>query len=519
MKMLSKVLQTATAERRVPKSTLQEYLLAYRATPHSTTGKPPAEVLFNRKFRTMIPRFIGRTNDPDIRAKDAEAKAASKARHDKPARIFERKLQVGDTVLLENTKKQKASTEPAYEPRPYTVTNVKHSRVTVKNGMDTVLRDTSRLKRLPVRPPALVPRREKYPQTKSRIYTENKHNHVMVITGQPDWTDYAPMNQRPMMQNIRPQPAAIEVLEQNVRPQTPPIEVQEHERVGRPQEPPLEVQELPEVVIPQGEAPIPGPSRENRHPEGATLAYEPPRRSIEYMSPNGTVMHESGYGTGAYHTSPPAHLKQCGKCGWSYPDSGGQWNRCMCTEETNARNRTNSTDRNMEGIMALAADTPLPPITEQEGSPQTTHANTSSSDSPTAEADWEGGIRARDRVPPADRRIAIQKTLSKRRLARSRKVGLDGMKWKLEHLARKPPAARGRDDPYPEQRSSTSEEEEFEGLEDARGWKKTGRENPALPARRRKQKQSEERSARAKLQGQRASGEGNSRGGFASKNK
>ena len=64
MKMLLEVGHTAYSERKDPQHEAYKCLLSYRATPHSTTGKTPAELLFNRKLRTPVPILfpIGRTD-------------------------------------------------------------------------------------------------------------------------------------------------------------------------------------------------------------------------------------------------------------------------------------------------------------------------------------------------------------------------------------------------------------------------------------------------------------------------
>ena len=42
---------------------LRKYLVAYRNTPHSITGKTPAEMLFGRKPRVKIPHLLERVVD------------------------------------------------------------------------------------------------------------------------------------------------------------------------------------------------------------------------------------------------------------------------------------------------------------------------------------------------------------------------------------------------------------------------------------------------------------------------
>ena len=51
MKPLGQAIKTAHAERRPWQQELAKFLLNYRQTPHSTTGVPPEQLLFNRAAR------------------------------------------------------------------------------------------------------------------------------------------------------------------------------------------------------------------------------------------------------------------------------------------------------------------------------------------------------------------------------------------------------------------------------------------------------------------------------------
>ena len=48
---LLKILRIAKIEKANFKREMENFILAYRSTPHSTTGMSPAEMLFNRKLR------------------------------------------------------------------------------------------------------------------------------------------------------------------------------------------------------------------------------------------------------------------------------------------------------------------------------------------------------------------------------------------------------------------------------------------------------------------------------------
>ena len=58
MKLLCKLIHTALAKGKDSKKDLHNYLLRYGATPHSTLGKSPAEVLLGRKIQTKIPQDL-----------------------------------------------------------------------------------------------------------------------------------------------------------------------------------------------------------------------------------------------------------------------------------------------------------------------------------------------------------------------------------------------------------------------------------------------------------------------------
>ena len=52
-----KAIRTATVEGKNWKRQLNTFLEFYRNTPHSTTGKTPAECIFGHKLRTHLPQI------------------------------------------------------------------------------------------------------------------------------------------------------------------------------------------------------------------------------------------------------------------------------------------------------------------------------------------------------------------------------------------------------------------------------------------------------------------------------
>ena len=63
------------------KRAIFKFLLNYRATPHSTTGKSPAELLFNREIHTKLPELVLENNaevHQELEEKDRKAKSKMK---------------------------------------------------------------------------------------------------------------------------------------------------------------------------------------------------------------------------------------------------------------------------------------------------------------------------------------------------------------------------------------------------------------------------------------------------------
>ena len=71
---------------------VQIFLLGYQTAPHSTTGRPPAELLFNRNIRAPIDLVL-----PDTRRKPLQAQAAQQRAHESAQDVGE--FDVGDLVF------------------------------------------------------------------------------------------------------------------------------------------------------------------------------------------------------------------------------------------------------------------------------------------------------------------------------------------------------------------------------------------------------------------------------------
>ena len=153
MKPLAKVVHTAVVEKKDPKAAVQMFLMQYRATPHSTTGISPAELLFNRRIKTKLPQVFPNVESLDSKAvRDVhnEKREQQKSYFDKKKKARGKNVQPGMTVLV---KQKKTTTQPPYNPEPFTVQEISGNRVTMvnKHGVKKV-RDKNKIKLLKERP-------------------------------------------------------------------------------------------------------------------------------------------------------------------------------------------------------------------------------------------------------------------------------------------------------------------------------------------------------------------------------
>ena len=100
MKMVKKVWHTTQIEKKNFWQEIFKYLRHYRSTPHSSTGRPPTKLLFNRKVRMRLPSFQEPAHDPQVQLHHSLAKAAQKAYKDAKSNVKPHDIQPGDLVLL-----------------------------------------------------------------------------------------------------------------------------------------------------------------------------------------------------------------------------------------------------------------------------------------------------------------------------------------------------------------------------------------------------------------------------------
>lgn len=146
MKNVTKCVKNSQVSGRSFEEELKDFLRSYRATPHSSTGEAPNALLFRDKPSTV--RLPNALADDEItskaREKDKRAKIKQASNQDKKLKAKQHEYKVGDSVLLLQTVKGKATT--VYDQHPYKIIEIKGSMVTIKRGTRTLARNSSLLK-------------------------------------------------------------------------------------------------------------------------------------------------------------------------------------------------------------------------------------------------------------------------------------------------------------------------------------------------------------------------------------
>jgi hypothetical protein len=111
MKHVKKVWHTALMEKNNPVAELNKHLQMYRATPHPSTGYPPAQLLFGRNINTRLPKPKREENEVIAEAllNDSHAKAVQKKYKDAKPYVKHHQIGVDDQVLL---KQQQTKSDP-----------------------------------------------------------------------------------------------------------------------------------------------------------------------------------------------------------------------------------------------------------------------------------------------------------------------------------------------------------------------------------------------------------------------
>ncbi|XP_037577013.1 uncharacterized protein K02A2.6-like [Dermacentor silvarum] len=123
---------------------LQSFLLAYRSTPHGSTGKSPFELLFGRPMMNLLPTLVADTQNSalsEARHSDIQRKAYNKQYVDSRRHTSHNQLHVRQQVLCKQDRSNKFSSY--YDPHPYTITKATGSKITVSRDGVSICRNSS----------------------------------------------------------------------------------------------------------------------------------------------------------------------------------------------------------------------------------------------------------------------------------------------------------------------------------------------------------------------------------------
>lgn len=150
MKSVKKSLNAAIAQGLNWRTELGRFLLAYRATPHATTGIAPATLFFGTPVATFLPEIppVPDIQNDAVRQRDTFQKHKMKQYADK-FYFKTNSFEVGDHVLQRNIGMKKST---PFDPNPLTVVAKQGSMITAANDAKTVTRNSSFFKKSPMAP-------------------------------------------------------------------------------------------------------------------------------------------------------------------------------------------------------------------------------------------------------------------------------------------------------------------------------------------------------------------------------
>ena len=142
MRTIGKVCKCAQVDGKSWKQELYRFLRNYRATPHTSTGLPPATVLNGVPLKTKLPQVFNTQDDKLLRQKDQSVKNSMKEHAEARRNIRRSDIKVGDKVLLKNVT-QTGKLVPKFQQQPFEVIKRKGVMVTAQRGQEIKARNVS----------------------------------------------------------------------------------------------------------------------------------------------------------------------------------------------------------------------------------------------------------------------------------------------------------------------------------------------------------------------------------------
>ena len=154
MKPLGKCMKAAYSSRTDKQKALNDFLSTYRATPHTSTGVAPGDILFRHGYGHNFPRMKPQSDQEVHDALELDQETREQRDQERNLTRQREEFQVGDTVLTRNNGHTKF--QPVFDPQPRTVTEVGQGGVICEDGQGTSQRrhqDDIKLAPTPHTPP------------------------------------------------------------------------------------------------------------------------------------------------------------------------------------------------------------------------------------------------------------------------------------------------------------------------------------------------------------------------------
>ena len=138
MKPISKCMKAAHTSKSDKQAALNSFLSAYRATPHSSTGISPGDIIFRHGYGSTFPRMEPPTDREVNEALEIDQETRENRDDDLNLNRRREDFKVGDKILTRNNGHTKF--QPMFGPQPRTVTEVGDGGVICVDDQGTVQR-------------------------------------------------------------------------------------------------------------------------------------------------------------------------------------------------------------------------------------------------------------------------------------------------------------------------------------------------------------------------------------------
>ena len=145
---LKKCIQTAISEGMDWRVVLQNFLLNYRTTAHSTTGVSPSELFFGRQIRDKLPSVPDKQQNSiqkSAKARDKAKKQSMKRYADEKRKASDHEIVIGQPVMVTINTGHRNKYTPPWDKKPGVVTNIKGNGIFITHRGKEIMRSSEQV--------------------------------------------------------------------------------------------------------------------------------------------------------------------------------------------------------------------------------------------------------------------------------------------------------------------------------------------------------------------------------------